>query len=207
MDKGLFFTFEGIDGAGKSTQLKFFQDWLKEQGLDVLIVREPGGTVIGEKIREVLLNKKNGGMVPMTELLLFEAARAQITEEVIKPSLALGKVVICDRFYDSTYAYQGYARDMGSETVTYLNNLATAGLSPDMTFVLDIDVDFALERRVGRGEAADRMEALGIAFQKEVRKGYLEAAGKEPERIKVVDASGTPEEIFESIKKLAKEVL
>ncbi len=207
MDKGLFFTFEGIDGAGKSTQLKFFQDWLKELGKDVLIVREPGGTVIGEKIREVLLNKKNGGMVPMTELLLFEAARAQITEEVIKPSLAAGKVVICDRFYDSTYAYQGYARGMGSETVTYLNNLATAGLAPDMTFVMDIDADFALERRVGRGEAADRMEALGISFQREVRKGYLEAAEKEPERIKVVDASGTPEEIFESIKKLAKEVL
>lgn len=207
MDKGLFFTFEGIDGAGKSTQLKFFQDWLKELGKDVLIVREPGGTVIGEKIREVLLNKKNGGMVPMTELLLFEAARAQITEEVIKPSLASGKFVICDRFYDSAYAYQGYARGMGSEMVTYLNNLATAGLSPDMTFVMDIDADFALERRVGRGEAADRMEALGISFQREVRKGYLEAAEKEPKRIKVVDATGTPEEIFESIKKLAKEVL
>ncbi|MBO7451956.1 MAG: dTMP kinase [Clostridiales bacterium] len=201
MEKGLFITFEGIDGCGKSTQFELLKDHVQKEGKDILVVREPGGTVIGEKIREILLNKKNDSMVPMAELFLFEAARAQITEEKIRPALEAGTIVLCDRFFDSTYAYQGYARNLGSDVVGTLNNYATSGLEPDITFLIDVPVEVALQRRGIRNEADDRMEALGIKFQEDVRKGYLEAAGKF-KRIKVIDGNGTPESIFEEIKKI-----
>ena len=138
MNRGLFITFEGIDGCGKSTQFQMLKEYLETQGVDFIVVREPGGTVIGEKIREILLNKKNDSMRPLTELLLFEAARAQIAEEVIRPALEKGTCVLCDRFFDSTYAYQGYARKLGADKVLLLNDLATAGLEPDITFLIDI---------------------------------------------------------------------
>ena len=201
MEKGLFITFEGIDGCGKSTQFELLKDHVQKEGKDILVVREPGGTVIGEKIREILLNKKNDSMVPMAELFLFEAARAQITEEKIRPALEAGTIVLCDRFFDSTYAYQGYARNLGSDVVGTLNNYATSGLEPDITFLIDVPVEVALQRRGIRNEADDRMEALGVKFQEDVRKGYLEAAGKF-KRIKVIDGNGTPESIFEEIKKI-----
>ena len=205
MEKGLFITFEGIDGCGKSTQFELLKDHVQKEGKDILVVREPGGTVIGEKIREILLNKKNDSMVPMAELFLFEAARAQITEEKIRPALEAGTIVLCDRFFDSTYAYQGYARNLGSDVVGTLNNYATSGLEPDITFLIDVPVDVALQRRGIRNEVDDRMEALGVKFQEDVRKGYLEAAGKFS-RIKVIDGSGTPESIFEEIKKIYEAV-
>lgn len=201
MEKGLFITFEGIDGCGKSTQFELLKDHVQKEGKDILVVREPGGTVIGEKIREILLNKKNDSMVPMAELFLFEAARAQITEEKIRPALEAGTIVLCDRFFDSTYAYQGYARNLGSDVVGTLNNYATSGLEPDITFLIDVPVEVALQRRGIRNEADDRMEALGVKFQEDVRKGYLEAAGKF-KRIKVIDGNGMPESIFEEIKKI-----
>ena len=206
MEKGLFITFEGIDGCGKSTQIGLLESYLKEKGKEVLLIREPGGTAVGEKIREILLEKKNDSMKPLTELLLFEAARAQITEEKIIPATEAGKVVICDRFFDSTTAYQGYAREMGTELTDLLNGIATAGRSPDITFVLDIDPEQAYARRVGRGGEEDRMEALGLLFQQKVREGYLKLASDNP-RVRVIDASATPEEISEQIKGMIDNVI
>ncbi len=206
MSKGIFITFEGIDGCGKSTQLRMVKERLTNEGREFIEVREPGGTSVGEKIRGVLLDKKNDSMVPLAELLLYEAARAQITEEVIKPALDNGTIVICDRFFDSTIAYQGYARELGFELVDSLNKIATAGLKPDVTFLLDLSADEALKRRVGRGEEEDRLEALGTSFQVKVREGYLKAAS-EDSRIKVIDAGRTPDEIFEDINTWLSEIL
>ena len=196
--KGVFITFEGIDGCGKSTQTALCKEWLESLGRSVLLVREPGGTILGEKIRELLLDKKNCSMAPMTELFLFEAARAQIVEETIKPALAEGKAVICDRFFDSSYAYQGCARDLGAEMVSRLNMDATGGLAPDITFFLDISVDEAIRRREGRGGEKDRIESAGDAFQEKVRNGCIRAAS-EDKRIVTIDASAAPQDIFKQI--------
>ncbi len=196
--KGVFITFEGIDGCGKSTQTALCKEWLESLGRSVLLVREPGGTILGEKIRELLLDKKNCSMAPMTELFLFEAARAQIVEETIKPALTEGKAVICDRFFDSSYAYQGCARDLGAEMVSRLNMDATGGLAPDITFFLDISVDEVIRRREGRGGEKDRIESAGDAFQEKVRNGFIRAAS-EDKRIVTIDASAAPEDIFKQI--------
>ena len=200
MSKGLFITFEGIDGCGKSTQLNLLKEEFTKQGIEFIEVREPGGTRVGEKIRTILLDRKNDSMTRMAELLLFEAARAQITEEVIIPALEKGVNVICDRFYDSTTAYQGYANKMGRDLTDFLNLKATNETYPDMTLLLDIDPETACMRRSERGEA-DRIEALGLAYQEAVREGYLELA-KSEERIKVLDADRTPEAIYEDIHNL-----
>lgn len=197
MGRGCFITFEGIDGCGKSTQIGLLTGYLEEKGIDYLLLREPGGTVIGENIRNILLDKKNTGMTDMTELLLFEAARAQIVAEVIRPAVESGKAVICDRFFDSTAAYQGYAKNMGSEVVKTLNQLATGGFEPDITFLLDITPEQALERRTARGEE-DRIEKLGMEFQRKVRDGYLTIAS-ESSRIVKIDGARTPEETFSEI--------
>lgn len=199
MTKGLFITFEGIDGCGKSTQLRLLKGYFDSKNIDYVEIREPGGTVIGEKIRGILLDKKNDSMVPMTELMLFEAARAQIVEEIIKPSLASGKFVICDRFFDSTLAYQGYANAMGYDLVSSMNEIATGGLKPDVTFLLDIDPKTAHQRRIGRGEEEDRIELMGLGYQEKVRAGYLEIESKDS-RVFRLDASMTPEDIFAIIK-------
>ena len=196
--KGIFITFEGIDGCGKSTQTALCREWLESLGKTVLLVREPGGTRIGEKIRELLLDKANGSMAPMAELFLFEAARAQIVEETIKPALAEGKAVICDRFFDSSFAYQGCARGLGAEMVSRINKDATGGLAPDITFFLDITVDQAIMRREGRGGEKDRIESAGDAFQEKVRQGFIRAAS-EDSRIVTIDASDSPEVIFKQI--------
>ena len=206
MDRGLFITFEGIDGCGKSTQIGLLTAYLEDIGRPCLLVREPGGTEIGEKIRSILLDKENNEMSPAAELLLFEAARAQIVEEKIRPAIEAGTTVICDRFYDSTYAYQGVARSLGEDLVVTLNDIATSGLAPDITFLLDLSVEDAYARRKGRGEADDRMELLGLEFQRSVRNGYLKAA-ETFDRIRVIDAAGTPEEIFGDIKKAVEERL
>lgn len=206
MAKGIFITFEGIDGCGKSTQLAMTKDWLINAGYDVLQIREPGGTVVGEKIRNILLDKKNDSMVPLAEILLYEAARAQITEEVIKPALAEGKVVISDRFFDSASAYQGHARGLGDDLVNTLNLIATNNLEPDVTILLDITPEAALLRRQGRGEAEDRLEALGTSFQEKVREGYLKLAST-IDRIKVTDASGSPDEIQTQIRKYITDII
>lgn len=199
--KGIFITFEGIDGCGKSTQCELLKKYFEDNGKDFVFVREPGGTVIGERIREILLDKKNTQMTPRTELLLFEAARAQITDEVIKPSLEEGKIVICDRFFDSSSAYQGMARGMGMDFVASLNMAATGGLKPDVTFFFDLSAEEALARRGKRGEASDRIELAGLKFQEDVRRGYLELAKSSDGRIVTLDAMQSPDEIFEQIKK------
>lgn len=201
MSRGLFITFEGIDGCGKSTQFNMLKEHLENKGVNYIVVREPGGTVIGEKIREILLNKKNDNMVSRTELLLFEAARAQIVEEKIKPALESGVTVLCDRFFDSSLAYQGFARNLGMDIVKNLNMYATDGLEPDATFLVNLPIEVAVERRKGRGEADDRMEALGLKFQEDVAKGYLEAA-KDCPRIKIINGDRTPDEIFDEIKSI-----
>ena len=198
--KGLFITFEGIDGCGKSTQCELLKNYLSDNGKDFIFVREPGGTVIGERIREILLDKKNTQMTPRTELLLFEAARAQITDEVIKPALDEGRIVICDRFFDSSSAYQGMARGMGMDFVSSLNMAATGGLKPDVTFFFDITAEEALARRGKRGEASDRIELAGMKFQEDVRRGYLELAENSDGRIVTIDASKSVEDIFEEVK-------
>ncbi|WP_051688948.1 dTMP kinase [Butyrivibrio sp. AE2032] len=200
MMKGIFITFEGIDGCGKSTQCELLKDYLTDNGKDFIFVREPGGTVIGERIREILLDKKNTQMTARTELMLFEAARAQITDEVIRPALEEGKTVICDRFFDSSSAYQGKARGMGMEFVSDLNMAATGGLKPDITFFFDISAEEALERRGKRGEASDRIELAGLKFQEDVRQGYLELADNSDGRIVTIDARLGIDEIFEVIK-------
>lgn len=206
MTRGLFITFEGIDGCGKSTQITKLSEFLKGSSRDVILVREPGGTVVGEKIRSVLLDKKNDGMDPVCELLLFEAARAQIVSEVIRPALEEGRIVISDRFFDSTFAYQGYARELGEDMVEMLNRTATSGLEPDITFLLDIDPQEALVRRGIRGEETDRMEALGTTFQARVRDGYLKLDLKS-DRVRKIDASQDIDVIFEEIRGIAEDEL
>ena len=198
--KGIFITFEGIDGCGKSTQCELRKNYLNDAGKEFIFVREPGGTVIGERIREILLDKKNSQMTARTELLLFEAARAQITDEVIRPALEEGKTVICDRFFDSSSAYQGMARGMGMEFVSGLNMAATGGLAPDITFFFDISAEEALERRGKRGEASDRIELAGLKFQEDVRRGYLELAKSSGGRIVTIDARLGIDEIFGQVK-------
>lgn len=198
MRKGKFITFEGIDGCGKSTQIKIAEKYLNDMGYETMIVREPGGTVVGEKIRTILLDKKNDSMVSMTELLLYEAARAQIVEEKIIPALEAGVMVICDRFYDSTAAYQGYARGLGTELVETLNDIAAKDAAPDITFLLDLTPEQALERRKARGEDEDRLEAMGTSFQAKVREGYLLWAGSHP-RIRTIDASVSVDQIKDEV--------
>jgi len=182
---GLFVTFEGIDGCGKTTQVTALRDSLEAKGAKVIVIREPGATFIGEKIRSILLDNANSGMSSETEVLLYEAARAQIVSEVIRPALLAGKVVICDRFYDSSVAYQGYARGLPLESIDSLNQFATGGLEPDLTFLLDLPAEAALERMNVREGSHDRLEIEGLGFMEKVRAGYLELAGKHARIIKL----------------------
>ena len=168
MSKGIFITLEGGDGAGKSTHLKRLEAKFKEEGREVLIVREPGGTVIGEKIRNLLLDKTHTEMTPRAELLLYEAARAQIVEEKIKPALSAGKVVLCDRFFDSSVAYQGYARGLDVVEIKKANLFATGGLQPDRTIIIYTDSVAKSMHRATKNSQADRIELEGESFQQKV---------------------------------------
>ncbi len=196
MDRGIFITFEGIEGCGKSTQAKRVREFLIESGLEVVFTREPGGSCIGEQIRKILLDPANDAMVPMTELLLYEASRRQHMAEVIEPALRAGKVVICDRFYDASTAYQGYARGINVEDVERLNLIASGGKAPDLTIILDLPADIGLKRI---GKNPDRIEGEGVEFHERVRGGYLKIAEREPDPVKVVDGSGTIEETFKKV--------
>ena len=180
--KGLFITFEGIEGSGKSTHCKHAAAYLKKKGCEVLLLREPGATKIGEKIRGLLLDKTHINMTVECELLLYNAARVQIVHEVIKPALKKGIIVICDRFYDSTIAYQCYGGKLDKKFATKVNMFAALGVKPDMTFLLDSNVERGL-KRAGRG---DRMELKSLAFHKRVRKGFLELAKVYSKRFHVV---------------------
>jgi dTMP kinase len=192
--KGKFISFEGIEGTGKSTQAKLLQQGLLGLGYEVILTEEPGGTLISLRIREILLSVDHTNMKPLTELLLYNAARAQHIEEVILPALNRGAVVITDRFTDSTFAYQGYGRGIDLKLLESIDRIATNGLRPDMTILLDLDVETGLMRN-RRINKTDRLELEDVEFHKRVRKGYHELAAKEPERIKVLDASGGIEEL------------
>lgn len=202
--RGIFITFEGPEGGGKSLQVEKIREYLKQEGYDVLVVREPGQTEIGEEIRQVLLNPKNKKMDSRTEILLFEASRAQLVKEMINPALATGKIVLADRFYDSTTAYQGYGRGMNLNDIKWLNQFATGGLIPDLTILLDVPPEVGIARRK-KSKKKDRLDMEGIEFHQRVRKGYLKMAEKEPKRWRIVDANRPIEEIFEEIKKIVEE--
>lgn len=187
--KGCFLTFEGIEGSGKSTHAKHAAQYLKRKGHSVLLIREPGGTSISEKIRTILLDKKNTKMAVQTELLLYNAARAQLVSEVIKPALAKEKIVICDRFYDSTIAYQCFGGKLARASADRMNQFAAQGVRPFKTFLLDSDVERGLAR-AGRG---DRMELKSLTFHKHVRKGFLKLAEQEKRRFFVIEEMPIPE--------------
>lgn len=196
--QGLFISMEGPDGAGKSTQIEMLRKYLEDKGYEIVITREPGGTVISEAIREVILNKEYKEMCPNTELLLYAAARAQLVSEVIRPALEAGKAVICDRFLESSVVYQGIARGLGIERVYAVNDYALEGLRPHLTILLDLDAKEGLRRKKQQAEL-DRMEAEGLEFHQKVAEGYRILAGREPERIMKISATLPKEDIHAKI--------
>ena len=202
MKKGLFITFEGADGCGKTTQLNLIADYLK-QSRDVVITREPGAKGLGEKLREILLNYDEE-IAPRCESFLFLADRAQHIEQIVKPAVLEGKIVLCDRHTDSTVAYQGYGRGLNLNEINYLNNLATGGLKPDLTVVFDVDIETSMARV---GSEKDRMETSGTEFFNRVRNGYLEIAKQEPERVKVLNAAKSIDAVFSDLLKLVTPLL
>jgi dTMP kinase len=197
----MFITLEGPDGSGKTTQILPLADFLHQQGYDVLVTREPGGTAIGDQVRSILFNTANATMHPRTEVLLFQASRAQIVAEVIRPHLARGGVVICDRFADSTLAYQGYGHGLDLEQLRGLIDFATAGLKPDLTIYLDIEVALGLHRRL-QGGNWNRLDAYDLDFHQRVRQGYRQLIVAEPQRWVIVDGSKPLEEIQAAIREI-----
>lgn len=194
----MLITFEGLDFSGKSTQIKLLEDTLKQERHEVVVLREPGGTPIGEKIRTVLLDTKSTGMTPSAEFLLYSASRSQLVEHVMKPALASGKVVICDRFYDSSTAYQGWGRELPLDIIKAINRLAGGGLIPDVTFFIDIPLS-EVERRIAeRGEGKDRIESGGHEFYERVLKGYKTMIA-EHKRFHIIDGMQSIEDIQRAI--------
>src|SRR3989338_6473437 len=196
--RGLFITFEGPEGSGKTTHSRLLCSFLKKIGWDILHTREPGGTAIGEEIRKVLLDPKNKDMYLKSELFLYMAARAQILKEKIFPSLKRGKVVVCDRFMDATLAYQCYGGALDIKSVSAIGNFVTGGITPDITFLLDIDPKKGFLRS---GKVKDRMERKPLLFHRKVRRGYLAIAEKEPARVKVISSGGNVAETQEKIRR------
>lgn len=205
--RGKLITLEGIDNSGKSTQAKKVFSYLRRKGYPVILVREPGGTEISEKIRKILLSQKNHKMSPKTELLLYEAARAQLVEEVISPALKRGKIVIGDRFYDSTTAYQAYARGIDLNLIQKLNRFAASGIVPDMTIVMDLKPEAALGRAKKLKKLPDRLEREELRFHRKVRIGYLTLARREPGRIKVIKGENGIEKNWGKVKLVVDKVL
>lgn len=184
----MFITLEGPEGSGKTSHIPYLVEYLREKGHTVFPTREPGGTSISEQIRDILHDLKNAEMHPHTETLLYQAARAQIVEQVIRPRLAAGEIVISDRYYDSTIAYQGYGHQQNLDEIRLLVKYATGGLSPDLTILLDLDVEVGLKRKTQNGMEWNRLDAYTVEFHQRVRKGYLEMVKAEPKRWVVVDA-------------------
>ena len=195
MTQGLFITFEGADGCGKTTQLKLLAEYLQKNGVDVLVTREPGAKGLCEKLRDILLNY-DGVVSDRCEAFLFLADRAQHIDTIVTPAVDAGKIVLCDRHIDSTAAYQGYGRGQDIEQINKLNMIATSGKKPDLTIVFDIDAETSLARV---GSAKDRMESSGIEFFNRVRDGYLKIAALEPNRIKVLDATKSIDEVQQDV--------
>ncbi len=195
----MFITFEGPEGCGKTTQIQELTAFLQGAGHRVFATREPGGTAIGDQVRTVLLNRENTSMLPRTEILLFQASRAQLVEQVIRPRLAQGYVVLCDRFADSTIAYQGYGYGIDLEKLRAIVDFAVMGLKPDLTLLLDLDVAEGLKRRSADGDW-NRLDVYDLDFYQRVRQGYHELAAAEPDRWAVVDASRPPEAVQQDIR-------
>jgi len=201
--RGRFITFEGIDGSGKSTQMRLLVDHLRADGQDDFEAVEPGGSAIGRQIRRILLDAANQDLRPTAELLLYFASRAQNVEECILPALAAGKIVLCDRFTDSTLAYQGCARGLGEEAVLALDRIACRGLTPDLTLLIDVDVEYGLaraqKRNAGSDAAETRMDDQSLEFHRKVRESYLSLAKQHADRFRIVDGRGTPETVAERV--------
>jgi dTMP kinase len=202
----MFITLEGPEGSGKTTQLPKLADYLRKSGFDVLTTREPGGTSISEQIRTVLHNLENKEMNPRTEILLFQASRAQLVEQVVRPHLAKGGIVVSDRYADSTLAYQGYGHQIDIEPLRVLVTFATGGLKPDLTILLDVDVEIGLRRKELKGEW-NRLDAYNLEFHQRVRQGYLQLVRAEPQRWEVIDASQPPTQVQNEIRRVVTERL
>ena len=202
--RGRFITFEGGEGCGKSTQVKRLAEALEASGREVVVTREPGGTRLAELVRSLLKDEREDPPCDRSELLLFLAARAQLVRNVIRPALASGKWVVCDRFSDSTFAYQGYGRGLPLDELCLMNGFACDGLAPDLTLLLDVRPEVARARMRRREEAtntsADRIEQAGDGFHDRLRAGFMEIAAADPGRIKVIDANGTPDEVWEKVR-------
>lgn len=204
--KGCFITFEGVEGCGKSTQIALLHEHLVQAGYAVIVTREPGGTPIAEAIRKVLLDPAHAAMGATAELLLYEAARAQHVHEKITPALEAGQVVLCDRFADSTTAYQGAGRGLAPDVLNALHRLATHGLWPDLTLLIDVPVATGMERAGSRGQK-DRIEQESIDFHERVRTGFLDLARSEPDRIRVIDGNADVQAVHQAIRRAVEAVL
>lgn len=204
-ERGVFITFEGGEGCGKSTQQRLLARRLEAAGLTVRMLREPGGTVVGEAVRSVVLDPEHSGLDATTEVLLYEAARAQLVAEVIEPALLAGEVVLCDRFFDSTTAYQGHARGLPLAQIESLNRIATGGLMPDRTLLLDIDAAHGVRRATSHG--ADRLEAEDTAFHERVRAGFLRVAAENPSRVRVIDADADVEVVAARVADAVRDIV
>ncbi|EMS73624.1 dTMP kinase [Ruminiclostridium cellobioparum] len=199
MNKGLFITFEGTDGSGKTTQIKLLEEYMQGKGYEVVLSREPGGTRISEIIRDLVLDPRNKEIVPLTEMILYAASRAQHVAEVIEPAVEKGKIVICDRYVDSSYAYQGGGRGMDLKIIADVNRIAVNGTVPDITFFLDIDPEISVRRRIN-STGADRIEQEKLDFHRRVYDGYKKLSILYPERIKTIDAAKSIEEISSQVR-------
>ncbi len=195
----MFITLEGPEGSGKTTQARLLTNRLRGEGYHVVLTHEPGGTPIGDQVRTVLHDPANTDMTPQAELLLYSASRAQLVAQLIRPALAVGHIVVCDRFYDSTLAYQGYGRGLDLETLWQVTRLATGGLVPDLTLCLDIRPDQGLQRRLLGGGEWNRLDQEALEFHRRVRAGYLELAGLEPERWVVINADQAVEQVEQQV--------
>lgn len=202
----MFITFEGPDGSGKTCQIASLAEFLRSSGYSVLATREPGGTSIGDQVRTILFDLENSAMLPRTEILLFQASRAQLVEQMILPHIASGGVVLCDRYADSTLAYQGYGHQLDLEQLRSLIHFATGGLKPDLTLLLDMDAEEGLRRRAHGGDW-NRLDDYKLAFHQRVRQGYLELARAEPQRWVIIDAARSQAEVETAIRECVCERL
>ena len=205
--KGVLITFEGIDGCGKTTHSKKLKSYLLQKGYKVLLVREPGGEKIAEKIRKILLSSKNSNLTPLAELFLYNASRSQLIQGVILPALKDNKIVICDRFFDSTLAYQGYGRGLDKSMISYFNRIAAYGLMPDLTILIDLAPIVALKRKGQAGMVKDRLEQENLNFRKKVRSGYLRIASTNRKRFRIIHAKENTKDTWLAIKKVVDEFL
>ncbi len=205
MEKGLFITFEGTDGSGKTTQIKLLEEYMRTKERQVVLSREPGGTRVSEIIRDIILEPENKEIVPLTEMILYAASRAQHVAEVIDPAIRAGKIVICDRYVDSSYAYQGGGRGMDLKIIADVNRIAINGTVPDITFFLDIDPEISIRRRIN-STGADRIEQEKLDFHRRVYDGYKKLSILYPDRIKTIDATRSIQEISAQINEYIDEL-